>query len=354
MRLQLGLAILCIVAVGCSKKTDEGSTGDSIANTISLPRITGPVETNSPQAKIQSRINTMSTGIALNGDYPSPEPSPSPNKHKNIFDSASSYVNQGDLADKFSCIFEKMVGAGLAKVDGTEYILKNTEAGDNSTTKFKISSTNGSLDSYKMYSCNLDVNANKNYLYLGGNNINNVANFTFKVDMDTTLKFYSQISGDYVNGAWQNKTADVQLNVLNGLVVSNYTLTQYEDYMSLKQVILFLGFVERMFASTNLYGNSVSTYQMGSGSAKYCLVNSGVCGSDTIEHWSDAGITANDSTLSATMQAGVYPTALTAIFDKDLTTEETWDCTDGSAVVINESNFSPALATSISTSCNGQ
>jgi hypothetical protein len=247
-----------------------------------------------------------------------------------------------------------MVNAGLVKVDGTEYILKDTDPSVNTATKFKISSTNGSLDSYKMFSCDLDTSASKNIIYLGGTKVNDVANFTFKVEFGTAIKLYSQISGDYVNGSWKNKTADVQLNFLNGLVMSNYTLTQSATHMNLNQVSSFLGITQQMFASFNLYGNSVSTYQLGSGSVKFCTINAGTCGSDTIEHWADDGVAASDSTLSATMQAGIYPTALAAIYDKDLTAEETWDCTDGTASVINETSFSTAFASEVATACGGQ
>jgi hypothetical protein len=331
----LVVSIVVLSSAGCTKKSVLGS-----GLGVSIPQVTGKVAG-------ANGLSLHAGSAALMLKDPTACSSCSANEAQMAFGMATNFISIGQGADGYSCISRALVNGGDLTGDGTVTIMTSP---DNSfKVKIAATLTGTTITSYSMHICE-DVGATQNSQFVSGT-VGADGTTVVSMKMDGTRRPVSEdmkaaltVSGSFKNGSWLNKNIEMQMSTTG--YVGHYGIIQGADNLILKGSAYQGATPVQTYAKFSLLGDSPSNYAMDSGSAKLSFNSA----PDTVASWDSAGNNGGSVYLSD-VTSGVYFPAPT--YSGTFATSESWDCSNGSAPVVQMQSVS-AIAQAAIQLCSQQ
>lgn len=363
-----------LVAVGCTKSSDETTSASDTNVFSSLPEVTGPVLSVASSSVLQGlgkvSAQAATTGVSLSspGTFAS---GTSPAMCENI-NLIKEILREASGPDKILCYMGKMKSSGVIPSSMTiddgevKYIkLKNLGEGGSvdPVVRFKIVKTDGAITTFEMASCFGGSSSPVQSEYIKQTFSGTTASVVTKnKGSESTMSYGSSMTttGEYDNG-WVSKNISGFRYYSDSSSSSGNVMTLNLDQFSdiFKMAIAMNGtysgstFSNRFFTVAQVLGTEkLATLAIGDGSSKaeMSYTQGSPCSSNCSHTFSNTvswnGDTKTDLSTASTgdyytaASAGTVPSAPNSSQTVSFSGDEAWDCTvpDGGSFV--EADFS--------------
>lgn len=318
--------LMTVLVMGCSKESDNSST-----LSVVIPKITGPVKQAGVSVIRSSSTSLLiSTGSACSGCSQAAQVA---------YDMANNFLVTASTADANTCVVQALINGGYVKPDGTDYLISPDPS---AAVKISAQVSNSVVTSYSIHVC-MGNGATQNALFISGaTGADGTTTATAKFDESRnptpgTQKSVIIVSGGLADGSWTSKTVD--MTFYDPSQIGKYAITQNGDNMIVKGSVD--GTVDyQMYSQFKLLGDSASTYALDQGSSKMSVGG----GSDAVTSWNSDG-QAGGSAYATEVTAGTYFPLPT--FSGTISGSESWDCSRGSATVVDVGSVSSTTQTAL-------
>jgi hypothetical protein len=333
-KILLGMTVLGLVGVGCSKKRSSSSA----VSEILIPTISSPVSSSSYAAsrfgsRVLAATGTATTGVSLSTSLCGGSMSACNSALSQVWSMTNAFLTASKTNDMYSCIVQAMhnnsVISGLG--DGAYHYATGSDVG----MKIKVTATGSSLENYEMFLCSSGTQVG----YVSATLTGTTVAFSMK-QVSSGMGFSISASGEYSDGAWLSKSMTFLADVLSTAKMKA-SITQYPAYVDIKGTSDTASSDFQFYSRTQLLGSTPATYALGDGSAKAAADGNELSGSPV--SWlgdSPSSVlgTASSGAFYSDVSSGSYH-ALPLSDSVSFGTAETWDC-----VATDATDFETSLA----------
>ncbi len=344
----IGVSIIFVVFFqNCSKKiNDSVISADNLADT-EVPRFLDPIEDSSSSSLKIAASNNFKTLSAMSGisllTYQS-LPQNTPSNLAVIYNESYSVSNLMSGIDVWSCISEKLIRDGRAKLDGQHNVFKFPLSiqGHEIPILIKLNGTKGEnkVPNLKMRVCTSGTQT----MAMTTHEVNGQTKATVKNKTDGHF-WDVDLIGRYSQRKWKEKLIYSQSHFQNSSnssighkyikfeIGKNYWSYASSDEgfrsMAAQTVESCQTIGYRDFAIFNIYGTTPETYSLGAGSGRteeYCADNTGIERAAAQSWGDDASPSQTSEHLAAVNQYNLSSIIKPTVIIDNFADDEVWDC----------------------------